>query len=177
MGKRRHTKNKKRKMIGGAGGEKKYPEWKKTRDLYDPVHKTILPPKPEQKPAEKESEISFSQRATPIQNFSRSPRQPGRGHTKSESQLVRMGVDSMTLGNTIGTPVNHDDVISSRTLKIESDVDQSSQLSKPTEQWTLRSLYRGGARRKSKSSKKKRKQKRKTQKRKSSNKRKYTKRR
>ena len=177
MGKRRHTKNKKRKMIGGEGGKGNYSSWKNTRDLYAPVHRDL-----EQKPAEKKSEISFSQRATPSQNGRRrSPRQPLIPHTRreSQSQLSQKNVDSMTLGNTIYTPGDHDDVISSEQLIIESDVDQSNILNVPSAQWNYKKLYgiRGGARRKSKSSKKKRKQKRKTQKRKSSNKRKYTKRR
>jgi len=177
MGKRRHKKNKKRKMIGGEGGKGNYSSWKNVRDLYSPVHRDL-----EQKTAEKESKIPFSQRATSSQNGRRrSPRQPRIPHTRreSQSQLRRKNVDSMTFGNTIDIPVDHDEVISSEQLIIESDVDQSNILNEPSDQWTIKNLYgiRGGARRKSKSSKKKRKQKRKTQKRKSSNKRKYTKRR
>ena len=138
MGKRRHTKNKKRKMIGGEGGN--YPLWKRVRDLYNPVRREKISP------------------SLPYRRSPRSRRPPLAPKTFLQTQ----------------TPSD-----TGVTVDTNPDVDQSNILNVPSAQWNYKKLYgiRGGARRKSKSSKKKRKQKRKTQKRKSSNKRKYTKRR
>lgn len=158
MGKRRHTKNKKRKMIGGEGGN--YSSWKNVRDTYNPVHRDL-----EQKPTGKKSEIPKPE-VSPV-----SAKEP------PEWTLVEPA--TMTLRNRRHTLGNDDaektDKQPEGNQVTHGNIEKLASI--PIGKLTLSSLYRGGARRKSKSSKKKRKQKRKTQKRKSSNKRKYTKRR
>lgn len=150
MGKRRHTKNKKRKMIGGEGGKGGYSSWKNVRDTYNPVHQTMPPPKPEVSPVS----------------------------AKEPPEWTRVEPATMTLTNRRHTLGNVDAEKTDKQPEKQVTRDNIEDFaSARIGQLTLRSLYRGGARRKSKSSKKKRKQKRKTQKRKSSNKRKYTKRR
>ena len=162
MVKRRHTKNKKRKMIGGEGGNGKFSSWRRARNLYDPVHQKMPDPEPEPKPEEiPKPEVSP---VSPV-----SAKEPPEW-TSVEPAKMTVTNRLHTLGNVKsqkepgkqpeGKQVTHDNI--------------KEFAETPPGRLTLSRLYRGGARRKSKSSKKKRKQKRKTQKRKSSNKRKYT---
>ena len=158
MVKRRHTKNKKRKMIGGEGENGKFSSWKNVRDRYNPVHKTVPPPKPEEIPKPEVSPVSPVSAKEPPEWTSVEPakmtvtnRLHTLGNVKSQKEPGKQPE---------GKQVTHDNI--------------KEFAETPPGRLTLSRLYRGGARRKSKSSKKKRKQKRKTQKRKSSNKRKYT---
>jgi hypothetical protein len=182
MGKRRHTKNKKRKMIGGEGGNENSPAWKRARDLYDPIHQTMSEPEPEEIP---KPEVSPAFKNVSVKGvtvpYKRSPksRNPSDPRTLRGTMWPSQNPDKMTSSNT--PEKNSGDAVDTNPDHIvikgepESVNDQSNILDKPINQWTIKGLYgiRGGARRKSKSSKKKRKQKRKTQKRKSSKRKSY----
>ena len=202
MGKRRHTKNKKRKMIGGEGGKGNYSSWRRVRNLYDNAWRDRDPDETrtvhqDQTHSDTGDTVSKKPYEDTGDTVSKKPDEDT-GDTVSKKtdedtgDTVNRNSDELNWLNpididrlTAGRP-GYKTVTETRSDDTLDPVEKpklTKSLNDRLSSWTLRDLYdinrkkRGGARRKSKSSKKKRKQKRKTQKRKSSNKRKYTKRR
>ena len=195
MGKRRHTKNKKRKMIGGEGGKGNYSSWRRVRNLYDnawrdrdldetrTVHQDqthsdtgdTVSKKPDEDTGDTVNRNSDEDTGDTV-NTKSDKYKPNFWDPKDTDRLTAREPGYKTPNEDTVTPSDTRDPVATKPKLTKSLNDRLSS-------WTLRDLYdinrkkRGGALRKSKSFKKKRKQKRKTQKRKSSNKRKYTKRR